>query len=130
MTKKSLLHLFSGNMLYVFIGCASSLQVSDVLDLPPPRQVRAERRDDQVTVRWRPGAERRHPRFSGYKLFVAARSLAATPFSELPPPFWLPDTATTFSFTAADTAALFIHLRSCAGKRKLSLPSLPEVMVR
>jgi hypothetical protein len=125
---KNLLPLLSGSMLYMLIGCSASLQVADVLDLPPPRQVRAERRDDQVTVRWRPGAEQKHAQFSGYKLFVATRSLAATPVHELPPPFSLPDTATTFSFAAADTATLFIHLRSCAGKQKLSLPSLPEVV--
>jgi hypothetical protein len=116
------------NTLAVLIfGCTASLQVIDVLDLPPPTQVRAARRNGQVTVRWRPGAEQKHPQFTGYKLFVAKRSLAATPVAELPPALSLPDTATAFSFAAPDTATLFIHLRSCAGKHKLSLPSLPEV---
>jgi hypothetical protein len=41
----------------------------------------------------------------------------------------LPDTATTFSLATADTTRLFLHIRSCVGKRKVSLPSLPEVIV-
>ncbi|MCI0697661.1 hypothetical protein L0337_37390 [candidate division KSB1 bacterium] len=110
-------------------GCAASYQVIDVIDLPPPRQVQAERRGDQITIRWQAGSERRHAQFSGYKLFVATQSLATTPVQELPPPFWLPDTATTFTFAVKDTAKLFIHIRSYAGKQKLSLPSLPEVIV-
>jgi hypothetical protein len=110
-------------------GCATSYQVIDVIDLPPPRQVEAVRRGDQITIRWQAGSERRHAQFSGYKLFAATRSLATTPVQNLPPPFWLPDTATTFSFAVKDTARLFIHIRSCAGKQKLSLPSLPEVVV-
>lgn len=101
----------------------------DVIDLPPPRQVQAARHGDQVVISWQAGAERRHAQFSGYKLFVATRSLATTPVQELPPPFWLRDTTSTFSFAAADTARLFIHIRSCAGKSKFSLPSLPEVIV-
>jgi hypothetical protein len=113
----------------VLAGCAASYQVMDVIDLPPPRQVQAERRGDQITIRWQAGSERRHAQFSGYKLFVAARSLATMPVQELPPPFWLPDTATTFSFAVKNTAKLFIHIRSCAGKSKFSLPSLPEVIV-
>ncbi len=110
-------------------GCGASYQVIDVIDLPPPQQVHAERRGDQITIRWQTGSERRHAQFSGYKLFVATHSIATTPVQELPPPFWLPDTATIFSFTVKDTAKLFIHIRSCAGKRKFSLPSLPEVIV-
>lgn len=113
----------------LLLGCGASYQVIDVIELPPPLQVEAERRGDQITIRWQAGAERRHVQFSGYKLFVATRSLATTPVPELPPPFWLPDTATTFSFAVKDTAKLFIHIRSYAGKQKLSLPSLPEVIV-
>jgi hypothetical protein len=113
----------------LFFGCAASYQVIDVIDLPPPRQVEAERGGDQITIRWRAGSERRHAQFSGYKLFVATRSLATTPVQELPPPFWLPGTATAFSFAVTDTVRLFIHIRSCAGKSKFSLPSLPEIIV-
>lgn len=110
-------------------GCAASYQVLDVIDLPPPREVRAERHGDNVTIRWQPGAERKRREFSGYKIFVAAKSLATTAVQELPAPVTLPDSATTLSFAAKDTAQLFIHVRSCAGKTKLSLPSLPEVIV-
>jgi hypothetical protein len=111
------------------IGCASSYQVIGVIDLPPPQQVQAERRSDQIIVRWRPGLERRQPHFSGYKLFMAPHSLATTPAQELPPPIALPDNATTFSLAAGDATRLFLHIRSCVGKRKVSLPSLPEVIV-
>ncbi len=121
--------LCSISLCALLTGCAASYQVLDVIDLSPPRQVEAERRGDQVTIRWQAGSERRHLQFSGYKLFVAAHSLATTPVQELPPPFWLPGTATTFSFAVTDTARLFIHIRSCAGKSKFSLPSLPEVIV-
>ena len=110
-------------------GCATSYQIIDVIDLPPPRQVQAARQDNQITVHWQAGSERQHAQFSGYKLFVAKHSLATTPLKELPPAFWLPGTVTTFSFAATDTARLFIHIRSCAGKSKFSLPSLPEVIV-
>jgi hypothetical protein len=110
-------------------GCAASYQVLDVIDLSPPREVRAEREGDRVTIRWQPGVERRQKQFSGYKIFVAAKSLATTPALALPAPITLPDTVTTFSFASKDTARLFIHLRSCAGKRQISLPSLPEVIV-
>ncbi len=115
--------------LCILAGCASSYQVIDVIDLPPPRQVETERRGDQIVIRWQAGSERRHAQFSGYKLFVATHSLATTPVQELPPPFWLPGTSTTFSFATTDTARLFIHIRSCAGKSKFSLPSLPELIV-
>ncbi len=115
---------------YVLVaGCAASYQVLDVIDLPPPRQVQVERHGDQITIRWQAGAEHKQMHFSGYKLFIATRSLATTPVRELPAPIMLPDTATMFFYSSTDTARLFIHLRSCAGKRKISLPSLPEVVV-
>ncbi len=120
------LWLSSGVLIF---GCAASFQVIDVIDLPPPRQVEAERRGGQITIRWQAGSERRHAQFSGYKLFMATHSLATTPVRELPQPYCLPDTATTFSFATTDTARLFIHIRSCAGKSKFSLPSLPEMVV-
>jgi hypothetical protein len=111
------------------IGCASSYQVIDFIDLPPPQGVRAERRGDQIIIHWLPGRERRQPQFSGYKLFVATHSLATTPVQELPPALALFKADTAFSFATVDTTTLFLHIRSCLGKQKISLPSLPEVMV-
>jgi hypothetical protein len=125
----SRLIIYSISFYALLAGCAASYQVIDVIDLPPPRQVQAERHGDQITIRWQAGPERQQAQFSGYKLFITTRSLATTPVQELPSPFWLPGTATTFSFAAKDTASLFIHIRSCAGKNKFSLPSLPEVIV-
>ncbi|MDZ7289634.1 MAG: hypothetical protein ONB44_10625 [candidate division KSB1 bacterium] len=129
MLKVLLLLLVQIAAFVLLIGCATSYRVFDVIELPPPQQVQAERHDDQVTIRWQAGVERRHPKFSGYRLFMATRSLASTPVWKLPSPIILPDTINWFSFTSADTSTLFLHIRSCAGKQKLSLPSLPEVMV-
>lgn len=115
----------------IFLGCAasSSYKIIDVIDLPPPRQVQAERHGDQVIIRWQTGPERRLVRFSGYKLFMAKHSLATTPVQELPAPIDLADTDTTFAFVSTDTVKLFLHLRSSLGGQNLSLPSLPEVIV-
>lgn len=116
-------------LFFLAIGCSASYQVRDVIDLPPPRHVRAERLGKNVTVRWQAGLERRAMNFSGYLLFMATHSLINTPVHELPPPVVLPDTSTAYSFPFAKSGTLFIHLRSRAGKRTVSLPSLPEVIV-
>jgi hypothetical protein len=116
-------------LFFLATGCSAGYQVRDVIDLPPPRRVQAERLGGKVTVRWQAGLERRAMNFSGYLLFMATRSLITTPVHELPPPLVLPDTSTAYSFPSAETDALFIHLRSRAGNRAVSLPSLPEVIV-
>ena len=94
------------------LGCATSYQVLDIIDLPPPQNVRAERRGEQIIVHWQPGRKRRRRQFAGYKLFIARHSLATTPVQELPPPIALPATDTTVAFAAMDTAKLFLHIRS------------------
>jgi len=125
-TSQNLFKIF----LCVFLaGCAASYQVLDVIDLPPPQNVRAERRGEQIIVRWQPGRERRRGQFAGYKLFIARHSLATTPVQELPPPIALPATDTILAFAAMDTAKLFLHIRSYMDRQRLSLPSLPEVIV-
>jgi hypothetical protein len=35
------------------LGCAAAWQVRDVLELPPPAEVRAERRGRQIIISWR-----------------------------------------------------------------------------
>jgi hypothetical protein len=115
--------------LLLISGCAATYEVIDVIDLSPPRRVQAERHVNQVTVHWRAGSERHVEKFSGYLLFTATHSLASIPVRELPSPIVLPDTSTTYSFLSTDTVKLFIHLRSRAGTRQISLPSLPEVIV-
>jgi hypothetical protein len=123
------LTIFTLILFILLTGCAARYQVLDVIDLSPPRQVQAERHGGQITVRWRAGAERQAKEFSGYLLYVARYSLVTTPAQELPSPVVLPDTSTTYFFLSTDSAKLFIHLRSRAGARKISLPSLPEVIV-
>lgn len=110
-------------------GCATAYFVLDIIDLPPPQNVRAARYGEQITINWQPGRERRRALFSGYKLFFARHSLATTPVHELPPPILLSATDTTFTLVMVDTAKLFLHIRSYLDRQRISLPSLPEVIV-
>ncbi|MCG3120106.1 MAG: hypothetical protein ALAOOOJD_02726 [bacterium] len=110
-------------------SCSAPYQIVDVIDLPPPQQVQAERRGEQIIIRWQPGRERRRLQFVGYKLFVASSSLATTPVQELPAPIALAATDTIFVLTTTDTTRLFLHIRSSLGRHMMSLPSLPEVIV-
>lgn len=110
-------------------GCTTSYFVLDIIDLPPPQNVRAERRGEQIVINWQPGRERRRATLAGYKLFTARHSLATTPVHELPPPILLSATDTTFILAPADSAKLFLHIRSYLDRHKISLPSLPEVIV-
>lgn len=110
-------------------SCSAPYQIVDVIDLPPPQQVQAERRGEQIFIRWQPGRERRRLQFAGYKLFVASSSLATTPVQELPAPIALAATDTIFVLTTTDTTRLFLHIRSSLGRHMMSLPSLPEVIV-
>lgn len=113
----------------LFAGCATSYFVLDIIDLPPPQNVRAIRHDGKIIIYWQPGRERRRPLFRGYKLFFARYSLAATPVDELPPPLLLSAAESTFTLASNDTAKLFLHLRSYLDRQRISLPSLPEVIV-
>lgn len=112
-----------------FAGCAASYFVLDIIDLPPPQNVRAVRYGGQIIINWQPGRERRRPLFTGYKLFFARHSLAATPVRELPPPILLSAAESTFTLATNDTTKLFLHLRSYLDRQRISLPSLPEVIV-
>ena len=112
-----------------FAGCAASYFVLDIIDLPPPQNVRAVRYDGKIVINWQPGRERRRPLFAGYKLFFARHSLAATPVPELPPPLLLSAAESTFTLATNDTTKLFLHLRSYLDRQRISLPSLPEVIV-
>jgi hypothetical protein len=105
------------------------LRVRDVIDLPPPQEVQAFRHHDDITVKWqKPGALERDD-LAGYFLYFAPRSLAALPLAQLPRPLEIGPQLTQFTFTAADSSPLFIHMRTRAGRKHVSLPSLPEVIV-
>lgn len=129
MPKKLLQRTFKIVLCCLVASCSAPYQIVDVIDLPPPQHVQAERQGEQIIVRWQPGRERRRPQFSGYKLFWAPHSLATTPVQELPAPLALPAVDTVLVLTATDTTQLFLHIRSGLGKHLMSLPSLPEVIV-
>ncbi len=107
-------------------SCATSTLVRDVLDLPPPENVRGVRNDGLVTITWE-ASTNKPPDFSGYLLYYAERSLANVPLAAMPKVVELPDLATQYSFAFADSLPVFVHLRSRAGNGYVSLPSLPEV---
>ena len=111
-------------------SCATAIQVQDVIDLPPPAEVRGERIGERITIKWKTGIEVRAVDFAGYFLYFAPYSLAVTPLDEMPSPVAVPPGATEYSMAVSDSLPRFIHLRSRAGKRKLSLPSVPELAVR
>ena len=114
---------------FLFVGCVQAIHVSDVIDLPPPQEVQAVRQQDFITVKWqKPGGLERDD-LAGYFLYFAPRSLAAVPMAQLPRPLEIAPQLTQFTFTVADSSPLFIHMRTRAGRKHVSLPSLPEVIV-
>ncbi len=116
-------------MMLILTGCVSTLQVRDLIDLPPPQNVRAMRQHHDITVTWQAPAAGKQLAFSGYLLYFAPRSLATTPLAQLPSPLELAPQLSQFTFAVADSSAIFIHLRTRAGRKHVSLPSLPEVIV-
>jgi len=113
---------------FLFIACGASWQVYSVIKLPPPEEVKARVHDERITVEWRAGAESEVEEFSGYYLYMAHRSLSTVPLEEMPQPIAVPPGVTEYSFAMTDSLPLFIHVRSRIGRRKLSLPSLPELV--
>ena len=111
------------------LGCAASWQVRDVLELPPPADLRAERKGRQITISWRAYPSDEVLDFSGYLLYFASRSQARTPFDQMPPPVEIPPEATQFTLEVADSLPVFIHMRSRAGGKKISLPTVPELIM-
>ena len=108
-------------------SCATTIHVRDVLDLPPPENVRGERGNGMVTITWETASSNKPADFSGYLLYYAERSLANVPLIAMPKVVELPDVATQYSFAFADSLPVFVHLRCRAGNGQVSLPSLPEV---
>lgn len=113
-------------IMLVLLGCATTIQVRDVLELPPPQNVRGVRENGRVTVTWEASAVK-PKEFSGYLLYYSERSLAYVPFATMPSAVELPALATEYSFTFSDSLPVFIQLRSRSGRDHVSLPSLPEV---
>lgn len=118
--------LYSAAFVLALLSCAPPTLVRDVLDLPPPENVRGERNHDLVTITWNSSADKPAD-FSGYLLYYAERSLANVPLIAMPKAVELPDVATQYSFAFADSLPVFVHLRCRAGNGQVSLPSLPEV---
>lgn len=109
-------------------ACVQTVRVRDLIDLPPPSQVQAVRRQDHITVAWQAPAAGRL-KSNGYLLYYAPRSLTATAFASLPPPVELAPQLSQFTFASTDSSPVFIHMRTRAGRQNVSLPSLPEVVV-
>lgn len=113
-------------LLVGFAHCTSPTLVRDVLDLPPPENVRGERSKGMVTIMWEAHANQ-PAAVSGYLLYYAAHSLTNVPLDAMPKVVALPTLATQYRFAFADSLPVFVHLRSRAGNGQLSLPSLPEL---
>lgn len=111
-------------------GCVTVTQVRDVLDLPPPQQVQSRRQDNTVTISWQAGAETRQLDFAGYLLYVSPRSLTTVPLSAMPAPIGIAKDVTEHTIVLGDSLPLFIHVRSRAGRNKISLPSMPELIIK
>ncbi|MEK7727948.1 MAG: hypothetical protein AAB354_06000 [candidate division KSB1 bacterium] len=113
--------------LLLLLGCTTPTLVRDVLELPPPENVRGERGEGIVTITWQAANADKPADFSGYLLYYAARSLTNVPLAAMPKVVELPDVATQYSFAFADSLPVFVHVRCRAGNGQVSLPSLPEV---
>lgn len=114
----------------LFAGCVTVTHVRDVLDLPPPQQVQSRREGNTATIFWQAGAESRQGDFAGYLLYVAPRSLATEPLQQMPAPIAIAKGLTEHTIVLGDSLPLFIHVRSRAGRNKISLPSLPELIIK
>ncbi|MGH7493061.1 MAG: hypothetical protein ACREOO_11770 [bacterium] len=113
----------------LFVSCVQGLRFRDVIDLPPPQDVQAFRHHDSITVKWqKPGALARDD-LTGYFLYFAPRSLAAISLAQLPRPIEIPPQLTLFTFAVADSSPVFIHMRTRSGRKHVSLPSMPELIV-
>lgn len=119
-----------GILLLPLAGCVTMLNVQDVIGLPPPANVQSRRAGQSLTISWQAGEEARVPDFSGYLLYVSSRSLAGTPLAELPTPIVIGRGFTAHTFTIGDSLPLFVQVRSRAGRNRLSLPSLPELVIK
>jgi len=117
-------------LVFALIGCSSALQVRDVIDLPPPRHVRAVQAGAEIKVSWESGVETESRDFRGYLLYVSPRSLMTVPLAAMPEPIEVQPGVTEYTITVFNSAPVFIHVRSRAGRREVSVPSLPELIVR
>jgi len=120
----------SGILLLPLAGCVTMLHVQDVIELPPPAKVQSRRAGQSLTISWQAGEEARVPDFSGYLLYVSSRSMAGTPLAELPTPIVIGRGFTAHTIVIGDSLPLFVQVRSRAGRNRLSLPSLPELVIK
>ena len=111
------------------LACSSAIRISSVIDLPPPTNVRHKYGDELIKISWNAGPEQDVLNFKGYLLYFSNRSLATVPFSQLPAPVEISARTTEFNLAVSDSLPVFVHVRSRAGHRKISLPSLPELII-
>lgn len=119
-----------GILLLPLAGCVTMLHVQDVIGLPPPANVQSRRAGHSLTISWQAGEEARMQDFSGYLLYVSSRSMAGMPLAELPTPFAIGRGLTSHTLLIGDSLTLFVQVRSRAGRNRLSLPSLPELVIK
>ena len=129
-TTAAWLQSFHFTLVIIAIACAPALQVKDVIDLPPPAGIGSRQEGDRVTVFWEKGAEQQAENFNGYLLYFSTHSLTSVPFAELPKPVELPPNTSEFILVLQEQRPLFVHLRTRAGGNRISLPSLPELIIK
>lgn len=112
--------------------CSATVpQVADVIDLAPPQHVTVEKLDDSIRLTWRPSIHESAPTFQGYDIYIGEKSLVLAPLRTLPQPVQVAKGTHALILDASHLPAeAFIHLRSRDVKGHLSLPSLPEIVLK
>ncbi|MDZ7266956.1 MAG: hypothetical protein ONB48_05710 [candidate division KSB1 bacterium] len=117
-------------LLLPLAGCVAVMQVEDVITLPPPQKVRSQSAGQKLTIFWQAGPEAHVPGFNGYLLYVSPRSMAGLTLADLPAPIAINRGLTSHTLTVGDSLTLFIQVRSRVGRNRISLPSLPELVIK
>jgi len=113
-------------------GCAAQTRVLDITELAPPRQVSASFSDGRVVVRWQPSLDEQRPQFAGYNVYVSTSSLLITALAvddRLPQPLEVGKVHQAILADLEPGARYFIQVRSRLRSGRISIASLPEVVV-
>lgn len=115
----------------VTANCAASKPpIEDATELAPPRKVTLQSVDDHVEIFWQASPDENDPDFAGYNIYYAPRSLILTRIRDLPLPIKVAKDQHAYIFTNLDRhKTYFVNVRSRSRKGKLSLPSLPELII-
>ncbi len=119
-------------LLLFLAACAGTApRVLDVTELAPPQQVRFERTGEGVVIRWKPSPHHDRAAFAGYNVYVSQRSLIFAEIAKLPEPVRVgKDSTQVLLRDLSKSATYFVHVRSRTREGDLSLPSLPELVIR